>query len=54
MIQRGNGSGFLLETAQAILIPRQCLRQDFDGDVAVEARVAGAVDPPVPPAPRSD
>ena len=43
MIQRGHGSGFLFETPQAVAVAGQRIRKDFDGDVALEARITGAV-----------
>jgi hypothetical protein len=44
MIQRGHSPGFLLKTAQAVLIVCQGTREDFDGNVTLEAGVAPAVD----------
>ena len=42
MIQRSNRASFLLEAPQAVGIFRKCFREDFDGDVAAEARVLRA------------
>ena len=44
MIQCRHRSGFLFEAAQTILIARQSRREDFDGNVALEALIACAVD----------
>ena len=44
MVQRRGGSGFLLESLQAIGIGRRGGWQDLDRDIAPETRVAGAVD----------
>ena len=44
MIQRGGGARFLLEAMEALGISRVRGRQDFDGDVAPEARIARAID----------
>ena len=44
MIQGGGGQGLLLEAAQAVGVERERLRQDFDRNVALKARVAGAID----------
>ena len=43
MIERGDGAGFLLETAQAIGIGGEGGRKNFDGDIASETLIAGAV-----------
>jgi hypothetical protein len=42
MIQRSDGAGFLLEATQAIGVFRESFRQDFDRNVAAEARVLRA------------
>ena len=44
MIQRGNGFGFALEAEFARGIRGKMRRQDFDGDGAIEACIASAVD----------
>ena len=44
MIQRGEGLGFAGETRQPIGVVRERVGQDFEGDVAIELRVAGAID----------
>ena len=44
MIQRAGGAGFLLEAAEACLVAVHRGGQDFNRDVAAEARVARAVD----------
>ena len=42
--ERGDGSGFLFEPLQRLWIGRHALGQDFDGDLAAEAKIGGAVD----------
>ena len=44
MIQRADRPHFLLEAPQSIRIRRDLARQDFDRDVAADARIAGPVD----------
>ncbi len=44
MVQRSQGPRLALELAQAIGVAGDVLRQDLDGDGAIEAGVAGAVD----------
>jgi hypothetical protein len=44
MIQRGDRAGFLLEATEAIGVGGKRRGQDFDGDVAAEARVPRAID----------
>jgi hypothetical protein len=44
MIERGNGARFLLEAAETIGVMRERVGEDFEGDVASEASVAGAID----------
>ena len=44
MIKRRSRSCFLLEAAQAVGVIRKRSGQDFDGDFAVQAGVARAVD----------
>ena len=44
MTQRGRRAGFLLEAREPLGIRGKCWRQDLDGDVAAEPRVAGAID----------
>ena len=44
MIERGERLRFTLEARQAIGIGREQLGQHLDRDVAVETRVAGAID----------
>ena len=44
MIERRGRPCFLLEAAEPIGVGREERRQDLDGDVAPEARVAGAKD----------
>ena len=52
MVQRGEDLGFALEAGQAVGISGERLGQDFERHVAVELRVAGAVDlTHIPPAP---
>ena len=43
MIERGDGAGFAFEAA-AKISGSTVFAQDFDGDIAVEAGVAGAID----------
>lgn len=43
MIQRGHGARFLLEAPAAVGVCRELGRQRFDGDIAVEPRVAGPI-----------
>jgi hypothetical protein len=42
MVERRRRTSFLLETSKAILIVRERRRQDFQCDVASQARVARA------------
>jgi hypothetical protein len=42
--QRGDDPGFLLEARDALLILDERVRQDLDGDVAIEPCVAGTID----------
>jgi hypothetical protein len=44
VVQSGNGLGFLLEALEAPGVVSEIVGQDFDSDVAIEARVAGLVD----------
>ena len=44
MIERGGRARFLLEPAQPIGVTGERRRQDLDGDVAAEPRVARAID----------
>ncbi len=44
MVQRGSGLGFLDESLPAGLIGDAVVRQDLDGHLAVEPRVARAID----------
>jgi hypothetical protein len=39
-----NGFGFALEAGEAGLVLGELRRQDFDRDIAIEARVRGAID----------
>jgi len=43
MIQRRDGAGFQLETPQPVGIARKRLRQNLDGHLAIEARIAGTI-----------
>ena len=43
MIQTGNGSRFALEALAKLLPARVVVWKDFDGDDAVETRIAGAI-----------
>jgi hypothetical protein len=53
MIERGGRTRLLLKAPQAIGVARECRRQDFDRDVAIQSRIARAIDLAMPPAPRS-
>ena len=44
VVERRDGTGLLLEAAEAVGIVREARREHFDRNVAAEARVAGAVD----------
>jgi hypothetical protein len=44
MVQRGQRLRLSLEAHQAIGIGREQLGQDLDGDIAVEVRIARAID----------
>src|SRR5438105_3539784 len=44
MIQRGDRVGFALEALAMLGVHRQIWREHFDGDVAVQARIARAID----------
>jgi hypothetical protein len=44
MIERGGGLSFLLEAVKAIWILHNEGWQDLDGDVALELRIADAID----------
>jgi hypothetical protein len=44
MRERGNSAGLALESGAACRIGGDAGRQDFDGDVAAEARIPRAVD----------
>ena len=44
MVERGGGTSFLREALQAVGVGGERCRKNLDGDVAVEAGVAGAVD----------
>ncbi len=43
MIQRRQGFGFALEASESIGVLGKPLGQDFDGDIAIELGVAGAI-----------
>jgi hypothetical protein len=43
MIERGKQFGFALEARNAVRIPRELLRQDFDCNIAVEFPIPGLV-----------
>jgi hypothetical protein len=45
----GEGAGLPLEAGDAVLVLEELFRQDLDGDVPLELRVAGPVDLPHPP-----
>jgi hypothetical protein len=52
MVERGGGLGLLLEAAPPVGVLGDLWRQDFDRDLATEARVAPAVDLSHTPEPR--
>ena len=50
MVQAGEDLGFPLEPGQAIRIGGKRLRQDLQGDIAVELGISSPIDPgPCPP-----
>lgn len=51
MVERGQHLRLALEAGEALRIVGEGLRQDLDGDLALQPRVAGAVDLAIPPAP---
>jgi hypothetical protein len=51
MVERGQDSRLAFEPRQPVEIRGERLRQDLDGDVAPQFRVAGAIDLAMPPAP---
>jgi hypothetical protein len=48
MIEGGEGLSFACEPREAVVIVGNRFRQDFEGDIAIEFRIAGAVDLPHP------
>ena len=44
MIQRGEDAGLRARTGRGDRVGRQAVRQDLDGDVAIQLRVARAID----------
>ena len=44
MIERGEDFGFALEAAHTVGIARKLIRQDLDGDFALQLRIACAID----------
>ena len=53
MLQVGQGLGFALEALPQVRPLRQMSGQGLDGDEAVQARVAGLINLPIPPLPIS-
>ncbi|MCX6634550.1 MAG: hypothetical protein NT090_05615, partial [Acidobacteria bacterium] len=51
MIQPSHGARFTFEALAEILSFGDMLGQDFDGDEAIEAGIAGLCTSPIPPAP---
>ena len=51
MVHRSGGARLLLEATQAVGVLGEHRRQDLDGDLARDARIAGAVDLPHPARP---
>jgi hypothetical protein len=49
MIQGRERLGFACEPREAIAVVGHRERQDFEGDIAIELRIASAVDLPHPP-----
>jgi hypothetical protein len=54
VIERSEDARLPFEARQMLGIAGQRRREDLDRDVAPEPRVAGAIDLPIAPAPRSD
>ena len=54
VVQGRDGERFARESLAAIGIGRGDFRQNFQGDLALEPKIAGAVDSPIPPAPSSE
>ena len=52
VVERRQDLRFPFEAGKAIAIEREDLRENFDGDVAIQPRVTRAVDFAMPPAPR--
>jgi hypothetical protein len=50
MAERGGGAEILSEALQAVGIAGERCGKDLDGDVAVQASIAGAETSPMPPA----
>jgi hypothetical protein len=44
MIESAGGAGFLLEALQAARVGGEKGRENFDGDLATQARIASAID----------
>ena len=44
VVQGGEGAGLALEAGDAVLVLEELLRQDLDGDVPLELRIAGPID----------
>ena len=44
MVQRSGSAGLLFEPLEPLGVGGECRGQNFDGDVAAEPRVAGAID----------
>jgi hypothetical protein len=54
MIQRGERLRFACEPRESVGIIGEGVRKDFQGDVAIEPRIACAVTSPIPPAPNAE
>jgi hypothetical protein len=54
MVQRGEHLGFAGESRESIGVAGKGRWQDLDRDLAIELRIAGPVDSPIPPTPGSD
>ena len=51
MVERRQHLSFALEPGQAVWIAGELLREDLEGDVTIQFRVARAIDLAIPPAP---
>jgi hypothetical protein len=49
VVERGQHMGFAGETGKAVWVPPEGVGQDFNGDLAIQFRIGGAIDFPMPP-----